>query len=547
MRAQDQEAAGPGRSQSRQVPTRAADRAQTPAQPAIPLTSQSTLHLQRTIGNAAVARLVESQQQQPHSHGDDQPVQRSAVPDVLRSPGRPLDDNTRTEMEARLDADFSDVRLHVDTAAQRSAAEIGARAYTSGNHVVIGEGGADTHTLAHELTHVIQQRQGPVAGTDRGDGLRVSDPGDKFEREAEAVASGTMRPPVNRSAATSEGAVQRTVDGSEGRLTDTAEVLEKLGIASGDEWEVAAAQSLIDDHVAHSMVQGTPEAVNRVRKSLGERVKLAKAIISVANNGILTKKDRERNGIQAQQSIDPVNATVASKISLSQSETGPENSAERVAGLLEHQAMSVRMEKYVEENGKQVLEAWMDPKSFKKGEYVNAIKNGLGMSEREWNEVADQPRMQNAVYLEVMKLRGKGPHAAKALAERASNSAIFGGSTSRAEDPEVQQAFKEMGLDRPKEGSHEVRASRSMPASALEFILLPGCLLPFDKLLRRDIENDLPLHYVDGTHTVGVSWAPKVGMPQVRFDIESPNWKQKLQEILEEEERIFAHVTRPLQ
>ncbi|MFJ2783815.1 MULTISPECIES: DUF4157 domain-containing protein [unclassified Streptomyces] len=26
------------------------------------------------------------------------------------------------------------------------------------------EGGGDRHTLAHELTHVSQQRQGPVAG-----------------------------------------------------------------------------------------------------------------------------------------------------------------------------------------------------------------------------------------------------------------------------------------------------------------------------------------------------------------------------------------------
>ncbi|MFB1047259.1 DUF4157 domain-containing protein [Streptomyces chrestomyceticus] len=60
--------------------------------------------------------------------------------------------------------------MHRDAAARRSAGEIGARAYTSGNHVVLGEGGGDQHTLAHELTHVIQQRQGPVVGTDNGTG-----------------------------------------------------------------------------------------------------------------------------------------------------------------------------------------------------------------------------------------------------------------------------------------------------------------------------------------------------------------------------------------
>ncbi|MEU4268094.1 DUF4157 domain-containing protein [Streptomyces sp. NPDC026092] len=152
-------------------------------------------------------------------------VQRSSVHDVLRGPGRPLDNATRTDMESRLGADFSDVRLHTGGAAKASAAEVGARAYTSGNHVVIGEGGGDAHTLAHELTHVIQQRQGPVSGTDNGNGLAVSDPSDRFEREAEANAHAVMSRPapqasadVQRSAASesstaggAEAPVQRTL------------------------------------------------------------------------------------------------------------------------------------------------------------------------------------------------------------------------------------------------------------------------------------------------------------------------------------------------
>ncbi|MDT0566221.1 DUF4157 domain-containing protein [Streptomyces sp. DSM 3412] len=156
------------------------------------------VELQRTAGNAAVVRML---QQSRHQHGAGcghpqstaEPVQRSAVHDVLRAPGNPLDEPLRQEMESRLGADFSDVRVHTDSAARASAAEVGARAYTSGSHVVIGDGGGDKHTLAHELTHVIQQRQGPVAGTDNGSGLSVSDPGDRFEREAEANAVRVMR------------------------------------------------------------------------------------------------------------------------------------------------------------------------------------------------------------------------------------------------------------------------------------------------------------------------------------------------------------------
>lgn len=132
----------------------------------------------------------------PGSAGSAPDVQRSAVPDVLRSSGTPMGSAVRADMEARLGADFSDVRVHTDGAAKASAAEIGARAYTSGNHVVIGEGGADRHTLAHELTHVIQQRRGPVAGTDNGSGLKVSDPSDRFEREAEANATRVLSGPA---------------------------------------------------------------------------------------------------------------------------------------------------------------------------------------------------------------------------------------------------------------------------------------------------------------------------------------------------------------
>ena len=96
-------------------------------------------------------------------------------------------------MQARLGADLSDVRLHTGGDARASAAAVGARAYTSGSHVVIGVGGTDKRTLAHELTHVIQQRQGTVTGTDLGNGLKVSDPHDTYERAAEANATRVMR------------------------------------------------------------------------------------------------------------------------------------------------------------------------------------------------------------------------------------------------------------------------------------------------------------------------------------------------------------------
>ncbi len=152
------------------------------------------------------------------------------LPDAARDPGRPLAAPLAEEMGARLGADLSDVRVHTGSAAQASAAELGARAYTWGSHVVIGDGGADKHTLAHELTHVLQQRQGPVGGVDDGHGFKTSDPFDTYERDAEANATRVMRVPPSEegqaappyTTGNSWPSVQRTVENATYNTKDKA-------------------------------------------------------------------------------------------------------------------------------------------------------------------------------------------------------------------------------------------------------------------------------------------------------------------------------------
>ncbi|GIG22005.1 hypothetical protein Cch01nite_27290 [Cellulomonas chitinilytica] len=152
------------------------------------LGSAGMTFLQRTAGNASTTGLVEEE--------------RSPVLDVLSSGGgRPLDADTRTDMEARLGADFGDVRVHSDSRASDSAKAVGAHAYTVGSDVVLGRdvdtsSSAGKTTLAHELTHVVQQRSGPVDGTPAGGGIQVSDPGDRFERAAQANAERVMAGPA---------------------------------------------------------------------------------------------------------------------------------------------------------------------------------------------------------------------------------------------------------------------------------------------------------------------------------------------------------------
>ncbi|MFD7612790.1 DUF4157 domain-containing protein [Streptomyces sp. NPDC059828] len=199
------------RGQEQRTGSQAGDRDKARGRASSSTSAQRLLALQRAAGNAAVSRAVAAERHQ-HSagcgHDQRQPaVQRSSlVHQVLGSAGRPLDSALGGEMSARFGGvDFSSVRVHTDAVAQRSAAEIGASAYTSGSHVVWN--GRDKHTLAHELTHVIQQSQGPVAGTDNGGGLRVSDPSDSYERAAEANATRVMTgpAPVQRAVGPQEG------------------------------------------------------------------------------------------------------------------------------------------------------------------------------------------------------------------------------------------------------------------------------------------------------------------------------------------------------
>ena len=152
------------------------------------LDPDAVLGLQRSAGNGAVAQLMEEE--------------RSPVHDVVNSGGRPIEPDVREDMEARLGHDFSDVRIHDDAAAADSAKAVNAHAYTVGSNVVFQRDVYDPGsqqgrtTLAHELTHVIQQRSGPVDGTSAPGGIKVSDPSDRFEREASANADRVLAGPA---------------------------------------------------------------------------------------------------------------------------------------------------------------------------------------------------------------------------------------------------------------------------------------------------------------------------------------------------------------
>lgn len=85
----------------------------------------------------------------------------------LSGHGAPLDRSTRSFFESRFQTDLSGVRIHTSASAASLAHSYEARAFTYGRDIVFNTDEFSPHTqagkrlLAHELTHVLQQRQMP--------------------------------------------------------------------------------------------------------------------------------------------------------------------------------------------------------------------------------------------------------------------------------------------------------------------------------------------------------------------------------------------------
>ncbi|HEV7891111.1 MAG TPA: DUF4157 domain-containing protein [Pyrinomonadaceae bacterium] len=115
------------------------------------------------------------------------------VQEVLRSHGRPLDASAREWMEPRFRQDFGHVRIHADGRAAESARAVRARAYTVGADVVLGAGEYSPHSarglrlLAHELTHVVQQRGSGAALQRQPTEAPADEKKEPAEKEGEVV------------------------------------------------------------------------------------------------------------------------------------------------------------------------------------------------------------------------------------------------------------------------------------------------------------------------------------------------------------------------
>lgn len=163
------------------------DRADERTRESAPAPVDALTKVASQAGNAAFARFAV-----PGSGllpgGRVHPEVESAI-GAARGHGRALDAPVRDRVGAALNDSLTDVRVHTDDHADTLARSVSARAFTTGTDIFFSRGEYRPQTsggdalLAHELTHVVQQRGSPVTGP-----LTVTDAGGALEAEAESMA-----------------------------------------------------------------------------------------------------------------------------------------------------------------------------------------------------------------------------------------------------------------------------------------------------------------------------------------------------------------------
>jgi len=148
-------------------------------------------NLLSALGNARVQRLLRSAALQRKGLEGGESVDDDVAKSIQakQGTGQALDETARRDLGPALGDDFSDVRVHTDSEADHLNRAVSAEAFTTGSDIFFRSGSYNPGSrdgkklLAHELTHVVQQRGAPPA-----DDFTVSSPGDASERQASAVA-----------------------------------------------------------------------------------------------------------------------------------------------------------------------------------------------------------------------------------------------------------------------------------------------------------------------------------------------------------------------
>ncbi len=200
----------------------------------------------------------------------------------LKGSGDRLPDESRSFMESRFGADFSDVNVHTGSQSEVLNRSLNAQAFTHGSDVYFGEGKYNPeshqgkHLLAHELTHVVQQGNAPVSPKIQKEGSRATATSEQEEQpvtssdpvstspqaEQQTTSSGGGNHELSRFLA---GIIRDQIDNSSlrGYLGTLGSTLQELAVGStgrqSDQQQTSEGQSEQPNSVLQDQRQTSPD------------------------------------------------------------------------------------------------------------------------------------------------------------------------------------------------------------------------------------------------------------------------------------------------
>lgn len=255
-----------------------------PAGHAIQRESESDAdELQRKPAAIPITPLVQRDSKSEDEEVQESSIQRQATSEPLavgpsvdnaiaraRGGGQPLPAPLRARMERTFGVDFSGVRVHTGPEADNLNRSLQARAFTTGQDLFFkrGEYNPDSHAgqelLAHELTHVVQQKGGAVGGAHlaekaRGEGRVKTSPVQRMSSDNVIQRATSLDGPFD------DAYAETLLTESQGRTAQTKE-----GHAL-DHLSVDAAKVKIKHQKAQLVVDTSKQRVAALSKVYNER------------------------------------------------------------------------------------------------------------------------------------------------------------------------------------------------------------------------------------------------------------------------------------
>jgi hypothetical protein len=154
-----------------------------------------------------------------------------------RGGGSSLDGGTRASMESGFGTSFEDVRVHQDAESDVLNRRLTSHAFTTGSDIFLRSDSSpsDSRLMAHELTHVVQQRS--MSG---GGGMSVGAAGDSHEQHADAMADSVL----SQSAAPAQAAPAAQRESAPGQEEEAPQAMHDLSQREEDKEEIGTKHDM---------------------------------------------------------------------------------------------------------------------------------------------------------------------------------------------------------------------------------------------------------------------------------------------------------------